>query len=67
MTPARLQKTEKKSATTFDEICTKIAPYIIIICICLLIITAFVVLIKYGSNITGTEANLYYNGFKGGM
>lgn len=60
-TPARLHKAEEKSATTFDEICQKIVPYVLFVCICLLIITVVVVLVKYGFAITGTEANIYYN------
>ena len=67
MTPARLHKVEEPKKTTFDELCQKIVPYVLFVCICLLIITVFVVLVKYGSNLTGTEANLYYNTFRGGM
>lgn len=58
--PVRLAKVEKPQKTTFEEICLKIAPYVLFVCICLLIITIFVIMVKYGSNITGTEANGYY-------
>ena len=64
--PVRLQKQEVETST-MDSICRKICPYVLFICIALLIITVFVIMVKYGANITGTEANQYYNGFRGGL
>ena len=62
--PVRLQK-ENEHQSKWDCLCMKICPYVLFICICLLIITVFVVMVKYGANITGTEANQYYNQFGG--
>ena len=59
--PVRLAKQETEKSN-FEKFCNRIVPYVLFICIVLLIITVFVVLIKYGGNITGTEANHYYNG-----
>ena len=56
--PVRL---EKKQKSQFQLFCERVAPYILLICMTILIITILVVLIKYGANITGTEANQYYN------
>lgn len=46
----------------FDWLCTRIAPYLIVIFSVLLLALVFIALVKYGGLITGTEANQYYNG-----
>lgn len=56
----RLEKRNEK--TTLEKFCDRIAPYVLFICIALLIILFLVILVKYGASITGTEANHYYNG-----
>lgn len=45
----------------FDFFCSKIAPYVLLACILLLMAFILFVLVKYGAGITGTEANQYYN------
>ncbi|MBR0059640.1 MAG: hypothetical protein IJP99_10630 [Methanobrevibacter sp.] len=45
----------------FELFCRKIAPYVLFVCIIVLLALVFVVLAKYGANITGTEANQFYN------
>ena len=57
---ARLEKQEPKSK--YDTFFNKIAPYIIFFGGLLIVILLFIILIKYGQSITGTEANHYYNG-----
>ena len=56
--PVRLHKKEPKS--TFEVYCDKIAPYVILACTIILVCLIFIALVKYGANITGTEANNYY-------
>ena len=46
--------------TRFEFFCNKIVPYVIVACIIVLMILVVVVLVKYGANLTGTEANQYY-------
>ena len=58
--PIRLEKPKEKN--TFNQTCERIAPYVLLICIALLFILTLVILVKYGQSITGTEANVYYNG-----
>ena len=53
------------NTTTFDHVCYKIAWYALIIGFILFIFLIFLNLTKRGWIPTGTEANLYYNGFKG--
>ena len=48
--------------TKFDWFCTKIAPYIILVCTFILIVLALGILLKFGGALFGTEANHYYNG-----
>lgn len=54
----RLEKQVPKSP--IDEFCDKIAPYLILACTIILVCLIFIALVKYGANITGTEANGYY-------
>ena len=44
----------------FEFFCNKIAPYVVVACIIILMILVVVALVKYGANLTGTEANQYY-------
>ena len=61
--PARLDKKENCSIQLgFDSACEKMAPYVLVACIIVISVLLFIVLVKYGANITGTEANQYYNG-----
>ena len=55
---ARLDKKVPKSP--FEQTCDKIAPYLILTCTIILVCLIFIALVKYGANITGTEANGYY-------
>ena len=43
----------------FEYYCQKIAPYIILFCIGLLCVLIFIALVRYGANLTGTEANTW--------
>ena len=54
--PVRLEK--KTELTTFEMVCHKICPYIIIACVIILCVLLFVALAKYG-HILSTEANRY--------
>ena len=45
----------------FEFFCMRIAPYVLLVCVIVLLILVFVVLVKYGANLTGTEANQFYN------
>ena len=56
----RLEKRNEKS--TLEKFCDRIAPYVIFVALALLMILFLVILVKYGQSITGTEANVYYNG-----
>ena len=54
--PVRLEK--KTELTTFEMVCHKICPYIIIICLLILGVLLLVALAKYG-HVFSTEANHY--------
>lgn len=54
--PVRLEK--KTELTTFEMVCHKICPYVIIICLLILGVLLFLALAKYG-HILSTEANHY--------
>ena len=54
--PVRLEK--KEPITTFEMVCHKICPYVIIICLLILGVLLFLALAKYG-HILSTEANHY--------
>ena len=54
--PVRLEK--KEPITTFEMVCHKICPYIIIICLLILGVLLFLALAKYG-HVFSTEANHY--------
>lgn len=43
--------------TTFENLCDKAVPYVLLAAIVILLILVFVVMVKYGANWTGTEAN----------
>ena len=59
--PVRLEKKEEHSIQLgFDSACEKMAPYVLIACIVIIRVLLFVVLVKYGASLTGTEANQYY-------
>ena len=59
--PVRLQKKEKHSIQSgFESACERIAPYVLVACIIVISVLLFVVLVKYGASLTGTEANQYY-------
>lgn len=45
--------------TVFENFCDKIAPYVIIAGIVIISVLLFVALVKYGANLTGTEANVW--------
>ena len=45
----------------FEYYCQKIAPYVLLFCIGLLVLLIVFVLAKYGANWFGTESNQYYN------
>lgn len=42
-----------------DLVCTRVAPYLIGLFIFILIVLALLVTVKYGANLTGTEANTF--------
>ena len=44
-----------------DEFCYTIAPYVIFIMIFVLVTFIIWTLAVHGANVTGTEANIYYN------
>ena len=50
-----LDKAVEKSR--FELFCEKIAPYVLVASIIILLVLIFVILVRYGANITGTEAN----------
>ena len=56
---------EKQTKSPIDEFCDKIAPYLILACTIILVCLIFIALVKYGANITGTEANGYYYHLEG--
>lgn len=45
--------------TTFENLCDKAVPYVLLAAIIILLILIFVVIVKYGANWTGTEANTW--------
>ena len=45
--------------TVFENFCDKIAPYVIIVGVLIICALLFIALVKYGANITGTEANVW--------
>ena len=47
-----------------DLICTKIAPYLIVLFSVILLALALYIAVKYGANFTGTEANTFYYGLE---
>lgn len=51
--------------TVFENFCDKIVPYVIIITVIILLIMGLIMMVRYGANITGTEANIWYNQFGG--
>lgn len=55
--PARLNKVEK---TRFELFCERICPYLLVICIIILLTLIFIAIAKYGSHIAGSESNGYY-------
>lgn len=57
--PVRLEK--KQSQSKFNEVCERIAPYVLVACIVIISVLLFIVLVKYGASLTGTEANHFYN------
>jgi hypothetical protein len=57
--PARLDKIENRN-TSFQILCKRACPYVLLICMIILVILLFVVLVRYGHAITGTEANQFY-------
>lgn len=46
--------------TLFEYICRKIAPYVVLACIFILLALLFAVIIRYGGAWFGTEANQFY-------
>lgn len=54
--PVRLEK--KEPITTFEMVCHKACPYVIIICLIVLCILLFLALARYG-HVFSTEANHY--------
>ena len=54
----RLGKVEEKSK--FQAFCDAIAPYVIVFGIIVLAVLAFLILLRFGYALTGTEANGYY-------
>lgn len=59
-TTSNVARLEKQTKSPIDEFCDKIAPYLILACTIILVCLIFIALVKYGANITGTEANGYY-------
>lgn len=57
---SNVARLEKQTKSPIDEFCDKIAPYLILACTIILVCLIFIALVKYGANITGTEANGYY-------
>ena len=53
---------EKNTQSDFDIFCRRIAPYVLFTMIFVLILLVLWVKITHGASITGTEANIYYNG-----
>ena len=44
----------------FEFFCQKLVPYVVAIAVFVLIVLVLVAMLKYGHNITGTEANSFY-------
>ena len=60
--PVRLQKKEEGFMGRHYETILKIL-FIVLILLCILLVgTVFVLFVIHGQAITGTEANIYYNG-----
>ena len=51
-----------KEVSKWEWFCMKIAPYLIVIFIIILLLLISIAIVKYGAQITGTEANQYYYG-----
>lgn len=60
--PVRLQKKEENFMGRHYETILKILFIILLVLLILLIGTVFVLFVIHGQAITGTEANIYYNG-----
>lgn len=48
-----------KDISKADYFCLRISPYLIRLFSFILFVLALVILVKYGANFTGTEANIY--------
>ena len=60
--PTRLEKKEEGFMDRHYETILKFL-FIVLILLCILLVgTVFVLVVLHGQSITGTEANLYYNG-----
>lgn len=55
----RLAKKEDKSS--FDGLCQRACPYIILACLIILVITLFIALVHYGHCFSTEANNWYYN------
>lgn len=55
--PIRLEKQNEK--TTFENLCEKACPYVLLIALALFTILILIILVKYGHAFS-TEANNYY-------
>ena len=60
--PVRLQKKEENFMDRHYETILKILFIILLVLLILLVGTVFVLFVIHGQAITGTEANIYYNG-----
>ena len=60
--PTRLEKKEETFMDKHYETILKFLFIILILLLILLVGSVFVLIVLHGQSITGTEANLYYNG-----
>lgn len=55
--PARLAKVEK---STFEQTCDKLCPYVVVVGLIIVLGLFFIILVKYGYALTGSESNIWY-------
>ena len=56
--PARLSKRVEKS--TFEQFCDKVCPYMVVVGLIIVLGLFFIILVKYGYALTGSESNIWY-------
>lgn len=55
--PVRLAKVEK---STFEQFCDKVCPYMVVVGLIIVLGLFFIILVKYGYALTGSESNIWY-------